>query len=112
MGTELDIGGWNSDGTFPDDFDAEVDQAYSNVNIALQNAGSKGWEQVYSTRKFVRSLETPTLDAIGRNLAKWTPGQDPLMSIYQVQLWENMAIEIEVEAYVPVKDSLPTRKSV
>lgn len=48
---EVDIapGGWDPEtGDFPKtkEINAQIDQAFRNVDLALKAAGSKGWEQV------------------------------------------------------------------
>ena len=76
--------------------------AFANVETALKEAGGKGWEQVYKVRCFV----TPGLMAeaghLVRNLQKYCPNHQPLLTCVAVAelAFENMHVEIEVSAHL------------
>ncbi|KAK9385514.1 hypothetical protein V1515DRAFT_539703, partial [Lipomyces mesembrius] len=41
-------GGWDpKTGVFYKEINAQIDQAFANVELALNTAGGKGWEQVH-----------------------------------------------------------------
>lgn len=73
-------GGWDpKTEKFPTSLSDEIDQAFSNVQLALQTAGGKGWEGVYKIRVFVslrdRSSDTwkEYAEHVIGNLKKWCP---------------------------------------
>lgn len=42
------IGGWDAtSGDISKDIEAEIEQAFANVNLNIKDAGGKGWEQVF-----------------------------------------------------------------
>ncbi|PWY77007.1 hypothetical protein BO70DRAFT_397896 [Aspergillus heteromorphus CBS 117.55] len=46
-------GGWDpTTGVFYRDINAQVDQSFKNVEPNLQNAGGKGWEQVFRVNSY------------------------------------------------------------
>jgi enamine deaminase RidA (YjgF/YER057c/UK114 family) len=82
-----------------------VDQAFDNVEMALKQAGGKGWEQVYKTRIFWVARDGLTFDEIApevvKNLTKYCPDHGPLLTCIEVKgLYLEMKIEIEVEAHL------------
>lgn len=82
------------------DLEAEIAQAFENVDIALKDAGGKGWSQVY--RVVTYSTDIPSQHAfINANLKKWMPNHKPVwteIGVKQLGL-EAMHFEIEVEAH-------------
>lgn len=62
----------------PDDVDAQIDQTFVNVDVALKHAGGKGWSQVYSIRTLHTDLDDNATAAVTRNLRKWCPDDPPL----------------------------------
>ena len=96
-------GGWNPDtGELIKDLGKQVDQAFSNVDLALRKAGGKGWEQVYKIRAFVApGMHGEVLEAFLRNLKKWCPDHEPASTAVGVsELYLGMNMEIEVTAYL------------
>ncbi|PSN65722.1 putative translation initiation inhibitor [Corynespora cassiicola Philippines] len=101
-------GGWDrTTHAIHPDLAAEVDQAFSNVQHALEHAGSKGWPQVYSVRVYTCAGTTgSTILDVGaevvRNLRKWCTEHEPLLTVVHVAgLYdENMRIEMEVAAHL------------
>jgi enamine deaminase RidA (YjgF/YER057c/UK114 family) len=108
--TDIQTGGWNPD---PDisspatwispDIDAETDQAFANVELALKTAGGKGWSQVYSVRSYHVPLDKASTSAMVRNFKQWCgPEHRPIwthMGVTGLGL-DTMRVEIEVEALV------------
>lgn len=85
------------------DIDAQIDQAFANVDLVLKDAGGKGWEQVFSVRSYHITLDTQALNAMVRNLRKWMPNHKPLFTCVGVTKLgeEDMRVEIEVVANDP-----------
>lgn len=103
--TEIFPGGWdpNSDPLhIYSDLEAEIDQAFSNVELALKAAGGKGWSQVYSVRSFHIPADESALGLMAKSLKKWCgPDHRPIFTMIGVASLANerMRVEIEVEAF-------------
>ncbi|KAJ4305646.1 hypothetical protein N0V90_001177 [Kalmusia sp. IMI 367209] len=74
-------GGWDpTTEKFPAALSDEIDQAFANVNLALQTAGGKGWERVYKIRVYfaVRGEDDwpQYAEHLVRNLKKYCPASD------------------------------------
>ncbi|RSH90284.1 hypothetical protein EHS25_001618 [Saitozyma podzolica] len=100
------VGGWDpskSSATCPREINAQIDQAFENVDLALKTAGGKGWEQVYKVRSYHVPINGEALEAMVRNFKKWMPNHAPLWTCVGVpRLGEDdMRVEIEVEAHDP-----------
>jgi enamine deaminase RidA (YjgF/YER057c/UK114 family) len=98
------LGGWDRlTDEFPKDIGTEVDQAFDNVEHALQQAGGTGLDQVYKLRIYVTETMDEYIEALVRNV-KGRPGfknHGPLMTVVQVKaLYQIMRIEIEAEAFL------------
>ncbi|QKX63403.1 uncharacterized protein TRUGW13939_10573 [Talaromyces rugulosus] len=97
-------GGWNPEtGEFYKEIDAQIDQAFKNVELTLKDAGGKGWEQVYRVNSYHVSINDEALDAMVRNFRKWVPDHEPIWTCVGVtRLGEDdMRVEIEVVAHDP-----------
>ena len=100
------LGGWDRlTEKFPKDTGKEVDQAFDNVEHAVQQAGGKGWDEVYQTRIYVAPNDSSSFTHIAghviRNLKKYCPKHGPLMTLVEVKsLFNEMQIEIEAEAHL------------
>jgi len=92
-----------SDFPIPDDIDAQVDQAFANVDASLKAAGCTGWEQVYRITAYLAPLTQEGVDAIVKNLKDWMPYHKPICTLLGVEklALDNMKVEIEVVAYDP-----------
>lgn len=78
----------------------EIDQAFSNVDYNLKNAGGKGWEQVYKVVTYSTDIR-PQHHRIVENLRKWMPNHTAVwteVGVAQLGL-DDMHFEIEVEAF-------------
>ncbi|KAF2728020.1 YjgF-like protein [Polyplosphaeria fusca] len=95
-------GGWDPlTESIPSDPKSQIAQACANVELALQKAGGKGWEQVYKVRAYVTSLDPELLAALAEQLRRYCPRHQPLLTGVQVAgLYRGMAVELEVEAYL------------
>lgn len=83
------------------DFTDEVEQAFSNVDLALKDAGGKGWSQVYRVNAYLVEANEETIGNLVRHLKKWTPDHQPIVTLIGVTSLglEGMRIEIEVVAH-------------
>ncbi|EEH36905.1 hypothetical protein PAAG_07323 [Paracoccidioides lutzii Pb01] len=103
IGNTIEIsgqGGWDRiTEKIPDDIGAQVDQAFSNVEYAVKQAGGTGWDQIYKLRCYTVPLDENIAKHIIRNLRKYFPNHQPLLTVVGVQnLAFGMAIEIEAVA--------------
>ncbi|KAB8237156.1 RidA family protein [Aspergillus alliaceus] len=97
-------GGWDPNtGVFYKEINAQIDQAFANVDLALKAAGGKGWEQVYRVNSYHVPINNEALVAMVRNFRKWVPDHEPIWTCVGVtRLGEDdMRVEIEVVAHVP-----------
>lgn len=99
---QIPTGGWDRiTEEIPGDLGKEVDQAFENVQHTLQQAGGKGWEQVYKVRCYCAPLSAEVAERFIGNLKKYCPNHQPLLTVVGVQgLYNNMHIEIEVAAHL------------
>ncbi|PIG80368.1 L-PSP endoribonuclease family protein [Aspergillus arachidicola] len=97
-------GGWDpKTGEFYKEINAQIDQAFANVDLALKTAGGKGWAQVYRVNSYHVPINNEALEAMVRNFRKWMPDHEPLWTCVGVtRLGEDdMRVEIEVVAHDP-----------
>lgn len=97
-------GGWDPEtGEFHKEINAQIDQAFANVDLALKTAGGKGWAQVYRVNSYHVPINNEALEAMVRNFRKWMPDHEPLWTCVGVtRLGEDdMRVEIEVVAHDP-----------
>ncbi|KAI1164586.1 putative L-PSP endoribonuclease family protein [Nemania serpens] len=87
----------------PRDIEAQIYQAFKNVDLALKTAGGKGWSQVYRVNTYHVPLDNEVLEIVARNFRSWCPDHSPTWTAVGVaRLGEDhMRIEIEVQAYDP-----------
>ncbi|RAL11868.1 RidA family protein [Aspergillus homomorphus CBS 101889] len=96
-------GGWDPQtGAFNREINAQIDQAFRNVELALKTAGGKGWEQVYRVNSYHVPINNEALEAMVRNFRVWMPDHEPLWTCVGVtRLGEDdMRVEIEVVAHL------------
>ncbi|RAH63439.1 L-PSP endoribonuclease family protein [Aspergillus piperis CBS 112811] len=97
-------GGWDPNtGEFYKEINAQIDQAFKNVELNLKNAGGKGWEQVFRVNSYHVPINNEALDAMVRNFKQYMPNHEPLWTCVGVtRLGEDdMRVEIEVVAHDP-----------
>ena len=97
-------GGWDpKTGEFYREINAQIDQAFANVELTLKNAGGKGWEQVFRVNSYHVPINNEALEAMVRNFKKYMPNHNPLWTCVGVtRLGEDdMRVEIEVVAHNP-----------
>jgi len=98
------LGGWDpATGEFYKETNAQIDQAFRNVELALKNAGGKGWSQVYRVNSYHIPLNNEALEAMVRNFREYMPDHQPIWTCVGVtRLGEDdMRVEIEVVAHDP-----------
>lgn len=98
------IGGWHPEtGIYEKDIDAEIQQAFANVDLCIKDAGGKGWSQVYRVNSYHVGLSNEALGIMSRELKKWMPDHKPIWTCVGVaSLAEvEMRVEIEVVAHDP-----------
>ncbi|KAK9323706.1 Endoribonuclease L-PSP/chorismate mutase-like protein [Lipomyces orientalis] len=97
-------GGWNPEtGVFYKEINAQIDQAFANVELALITAGGKGWEQVFRVNSYHVPINNEALEAMVRNFKRYMPNHQPIWTCVGVtRLGEDdMRVEIEVVAHDP-----------
>ncbi|KAL4966452.1 RidA family protein [Aspergillus stella-maris] len=97
-------GGWNREtGEFHREINAQIDQAFENVEANLKHAGGQGWNQVFRVNSYHVPINNEALDAMVRNFKKYMPDHNPIWTCVGVtRLGEDdMRVEIEVVAHVP-----------
>ncbi|CAI6332449.1 unnamed protein product [Periconia digitata] len=102
-------GGWDpTTEAIPTTLSAELEQAFSNVALALTTAGGKGWEQVYKVRMYIVVNEGDSKEwgeALGlaaEALRRWCPDHAPILTGVGVKglALEGMRVEIEAVAHL------------
>ncbi|CAG9993144.1 unnamed protein product [Clonostachys byssicola] len=97
-------GGWHPEtGVFEKEINAQIDLAFSNVELNLKDAGGKGWSQVFRVNSYHVPLNNEALEAMVRNFKKYMPDHQPIWTCVGVaRLGEDdMRVEIEVVAHDP-----------
>ncbi|KAK1142372.1 hypothetical protein N8T08_007924 [Aspergillus melleus] len=95
-------GGWDPETSkISTDLDTQVNQAFANVDLALTQAGGKGWSQVFRVNSYHLPLNDEALNAMVRNFKKYMPGHQPLWTCVGVTRlgYDDMRVEIEVVAH-------------
>jgi enamine deaminase RidA (YjgF/YER057c/UK114 family) len=98
------IGGWNNETfEFYREINAQIDQAFENVDRCLKDAGGKGWSQVFKVVSYHVPLNNEALEAMVRNFRKWMPDHKPIWTVLGVQRLgeDDMRVEIDVVAHDP-----------
>ncbi|KAJ5512807.1 hypothetical protein N7463_002359 [Penicillium fimorum] len=85
------------------EINAQIYQAFVNVDLNLKHAGGKGWEQVFRVNSYHVPINDEALEAMVRNFKKWMPNHQPIWTCVGVtRLGEDdMRVEIEVVAHDP-----------
>ncbi|KAL4877089.1 Endoribonuclease L-PSP/chorismate mutase-like protein [Aspergillus karnatakaensis] len=97
-------GGWDpKTGTIDREINAQIDQAFANVDLNLRDAGGKGWSQVFRVTTYHVPLNSEAHEAVVRNFKKWMPDHGPVWTEVGVARLghDDMRFEIEVSAYDP-----------
>ncbi|KAH6662969.1 endoribonuclease L-PSP [Halenospora varia] len=94
-------GGWNPEtGVYYKEINAQIDQAFANVDLNLRDAGGKGWSQVFRVNSYHVPINDEALAAMTRNFKKWMPDHQPIWTCVGVTRLgdDDMRVEIEVVA--------------
>ncbi|KAK5166060.1 uncharacterized protein LTR77_008321 [Saxophila tyrrhenica] len=101
-------GGWKANTlppTLSDSLEEQIDQAFSNIDLAMRAAGGNGISQVYRISSYhARLSATPeTMEIMTKALAKWFPDYCPIWTAVGVEALglSEMMVEIEAVAYDP-----------
>lgn len=100
------VGGWDPK-TFkiPDDVNAQIDQAFANVELTLKDSGIKdGWKTVFRVNSYhvgLQGNEQETLARMVENMKKYMPDHQPIWTCIGVAALAEpeMKVEIEVVAF-------------
>lgn len=98
------IGGWDREtGEFHKEINAQIDQAFANVEHNLKDAGGQGWSQVFRVNSYHVPINNEAIAAMVRNYEKYMPGHQPIWTCVGVTRLaeDDMRVEIEVVAHVP-----------
>jgi enamine deaminase RidA (YjgF/YER057c/UK114 family) len=98
------LGGWDpTTGTIHTEINAQIDQAFANVDLNLKHAGGKGWPQVFRVNSYHVPLNDEALGAMVRNFKTWMPDHQPIWTVVGVSRLgeDDMRVEIEVVAHDP-----------
>lgn len=84
-----------------EDIYEEIDQAFENVELALKDAGGKGWSQVYRVNSYHTDMSHECLMHMVGHLKKRMPDHKPIFTCVGVTELgiKGMRVEIEVAAY-------------
>lgn len=100
-------GGWDPQtGTYNTEINAQIAQAFANVDLCLKDAGvAKGWAQVFRVNSYHVPLNNEVLEAMTREFKKWMPDHQPIWTCVGVQRLgeDDMRVEVEVVAHDPSK---------
>jgi enamine deaminase RidA (YjgF/YER057c/UK114 family) len=97
-------GGWNREtGEFYKETNAQIDQAFANVEANPKHAGGEGWSQVFRVNSYHVPINNEALEAMVRNFRKYMPNHEPIWTCVGVSRLgeDDMRVEIEVVAHVP-----------
>lgn len=98
------VGGWDPEtGAYESSLDAQIKQAFANVELCLKDAGGKGWSQVFRVVSYHPSLKTEAVEIMIREFKTWMPDHNPIWTCIGVEsLAESeMMVEIQVSAHDP-----------
>ena len=105
------LGGWDPlTCVIPTSIPAEVEQAFSNVDLAVKHAGGKGWEQVYSVRLYVTEMSEEMSRECVSAMKKWCPGHQPLWTWLGVKELALPGMRVEVEVVADLGDAVEPQK--
>ncbi|KNG47985.1 l-psp endoribonuclease family protein [Stemphylium lycopersici] len=91
-------GGWDpQSGVIPTDINAEIEQAFSNVELNLKHAGGKGWSQVFRVNSYHVPMNDEALAAMVRGFRKWMPDHEPIWTCVGVTGLGEQAMRVEIE---------------
>jgi enamine deaminase RidA (YjgF/YER057c/UK114 family) len=86
---------------FPGDLESQIDQAFSNIDTALKDAGGRGISQVYRITSYHPKSCGDAMPTMKANLLKWFPDHKPIWTAIGVENLglPEMLVEIEAVAH-------------
>ncbi|KAL2807977.1 Ppx/GppA phosphatase family-domain-containing protein [Aspergillus granulosus] len=110
IGNRIEIsgqGGWDpATQKVHADISSEIQQAFANVELALKDAGGKGWSEVYKVRIYVLENTSEIIKSLVDNLRAWMPNHKPLLTCIMVKDLALDGMRIEIEAYADLAGRL------
>ncbi|KAH7349751.1 endoribonuclease L-PSP [Plectosphaerella cucumerina] len=94
-------GGWDPHSVppkFPGDLESQIDQAFSNIDTALKDAGGKGISQVYRITSYHPKSCGDAMPTMKANLLKWFPDHKPIWTAVGVENLGLPEMLVEIEA--------------
>ncbi|KAK4956017.1 hypothetical protein LTR10_006957 [Elasticomyces elasticus] len=92
--------GWDpSSMEISDDVDAQISQAFSNVDLALRDAGVKDdFKQVFSIKSYhVGPMDETVFASMKKNMAHWLPSHKPIWTQLGVAALGLPAMKVEID---------------
>ncbi|KAM0748427.1 YjgF-like protein [Meredithblackwellia eburnea MCA 4105] len=101
-------GGWKQEAPYEilKEINAQIDQAFSNVDYILKQSGAKGgWENVFRVNSYHVPLNEEAKSAMVRNFKQWMPNHKATWTCIGVSRLgeDDMRVEIEVQAHIPAE---------
>jgi enamine deaminase RidA (YjgF/YER057c/UK114 family) len=88
---------------FHGDLESQIEQAFSNIDTALKDAGGKGISQVYRITSYHPKSCGDAMPMMKANLLKWFPDHKSMWTAIGAENLglPEMLVEIEAVAHVP-----------
>ncbi|KAK1810082.1 hypothetical protein LTR12_015561 [Friedmanniomyces endolithicus] len=94
-------GGWDptSSEVISSDVDAQITQAFANIDLTLRTAGVKGgFDSVFSIKSYhVGALDEVVFESMKKNMQKWMPGHRPIWTMLGVTALGLPAMRVEID---------------
>lgn len=97
-------GGWDpATNEISADIEAQIAQAFANVDLTLRTAGGQDWGQVFRVNSYHVPLDETALGAMVEGMRRWCPDHRPIWTCVGVPRLgrADMLVEIEVVALDP-----------
>ncbi|KAK0344934.1 hypothetical protein LTS16_020208 [Friedmanniomyces endolithicus] len=93
-------GGWDPTSMeVSSDVDAQITQAFANIDLTLRTAGvEKGFDSVFSIKSYhVGALDEVVFESMKKNMQKWMPGHRPIWTLVGVTALGLPAMRVEID---------------
>ncbi|KAK0361849.1 hypothetical protein LTR91_020478 [Friedmanniomyces endolithicus] len=93
-------GGWDpTNMEVSADVDAQITQAFANIDLTLRTAGvENGFESVFSIKSYhVGALDEVVFESMKKNMQKWMPGHRPIWTMLGVTALGLPAMRVEID---------------
>ncbi len=94
------VGGWDpTNMEVSADVDAQITQAFANIDLTLRTAGvENGFESVFSIKSYhVGALDEVVFESMKKNMQKWMPGHRPIWTMLGVTALGLPAMRVEID---------------